>query len=68
MARALGIPIDRSLLEKIALYEDEILSSGKGKESAGVCDEDKARECRERLGEFFEAACRKCSLKPAKTG
>jgi len=68
MARALGIPIDRSLLEKIALYEDEILRSRDGKESTGVCDEDKARECRERLGEFFEAACRKCDLKPAKTG
>jgi len=66
MARALGIPIDRALLEKLSLYEEEILRMQGGKESAGVCDEKQARECRERMGEYFDAACGKCSLKPSK--
>lgn len=66
MARALGIPVDRALLEKVSLYEEEILRIRGGKEAAGVCDEDRARECRERMGEYFEAACRKCSMKPEK--
>jgi hypothetical protein len=67
MARALDVPIDRLFLEKVSLYEEEILRIRGGKESAGACDEKQARECREQYRDYFDAVCRKCSLKPATT-
>lgn len=68
MARALGIPIDRLLLEKISLYEEEILRERGGKESAETCDGEKESECRRQYGDLFDAVCRKCTLRPAKGG
>jgi len=60
-ARCCGIVPDGGFLEKVGIFEEEVLRALRRKEASGPCSEEKRKQCEEVFGrEFLAWACRNC--------
>ena len=60
-ARCCGIVPDGGFLEKVGIFEGEVLRALRRKEASGPCSEEKRKECEAVFGkEFLAWACKNC--------
>lgn len=64
-AEAVDIPVNLSFVEKVRMFEQEVLKAASSNKEAddGPCTPAKKEDCRILYGEYFEATCRMCKDK-----